>query len=152
MNVSLCWSFHPSLLQAEQTCYFSFPLFLVPPPSTHNVFILPKFKLLYRFPNKPYKLCLVKIRLGQQSKLGLLSIGKSNKEQSADQRGKCTVHANTARLLEKVLDEGVKAWQHQPFQGITAGWVTVAKELLPVACIYPQWLLPLCPRACLLTL
>lgn len=51
------------------------------------------------------------MRLGQQSKLGLLSIGKSNKEQSTNQEGKCTVHANTARLLEKepVLDEGVKA-------------------------------------------
>lgn len=75
---------------------------------------LPKFKLLYRCPNKPYKLCLVKIRLGQQSKLGLLSVGKSNKEQSTNQGGKCTVHANTAQLLEKelVLDEEVKTWQH----------------------------------------
>lgn len=96
----------PQLFQSPP----SFP----PPPMSS---FLPKFKLLYRFPNKPYKLCLVKIRLGQQSKLGLLSIGKSNKEQSTNQEGKCTVHANTAQLLEKepVLDDEVKTWQHQSF-------------------------------------
>lgn len=60
-----------SLPQAEQTSVISvFP---------HCVFFFLKFKPLYRFPNKPYKLCLVKIRLGQQSNVDLFSIGKGTK-------------------------------------------------------------------------
>lgn len=54
---------------------------------TLTVFTFSKFKPLYRFPNKPFKMCSVKIRLGQPSKLDLSSTGKKDKEQSTNQEG-----------------------------------------------------------------